>query len=242
VTVFGVIPARGGSKGIPRKNIKPFGGAPLVAHTIRAALAARRLNRVIVSTDDQEIADVARRYAAEVPFLRPAEFSTDKASSISVLRHALDFWRSRGEVPDAIVLLPPTCPLREAVAIDGATELLERSTRDSVITVTPIREHPYFMCRRERDGRYSYLMDVSPRPHRRQELPALVVQTSSIAATRVRYLERASDADWFFNTESFDGYLVDYATAFDIDTPADWIVGEALLAARQAGVPGALSV
>jgi CMP-N-acetylneuraminic acid synthetase len=229
--VFALIPARGGSKGIPRKNIKRLGGVPLIAYTIAAARRACHVEHVVVSTDDPEIAEVARAFGADVPFVRPECHSTDTASSMSVVKHAVSFWRASGDVPDIVAWLPPTAPLRRAEAIDGALELLLRSECDSVVTVVPVREHPFFVCRPPVAAQpLEYLLDVSPRPQRRQELPAFVVQTAAIVGSRVRYVDQVGDEAWCFNTTSTTGYLVDYATALDIDTPTDWAIAEALLA------------
>ena len=236
--IFALIPARGGSKGIPRKNIKRLGGVPLIAYTIAAARRASHVERVVVSTDDPEIAEVARKYGADVPFVRPEPESTDTASSMCVVKHAVAFWRACGDLPDIVAWLPPTAPLRRGEALDGALELLLRSECDSVVTVVPVREHPFFMCRPPVTARpLEYLLDISPRPQRRQELPPFVVQTAAIVGSRLRYIEQVDDEAWCFNTASTTGYVVDYATALDIDTPTDWAIAEALLGAGHGTAP-----
>ena len=140
-----VITARGGSKGIPRKNVRPLAGKPLIAWAIEAALQAQHKPRVIVSTDDEEIAAVARQYGAEVPFMRPSEIAQDLSHTIEALVHALDFFReSEGYIPKAVVLLPPTAPLVTAQDIDtGIDALLKDESLDSVRPIIESPKHPF---------------------------------------------------------------------------------------------------
>jgi len=151
--VLGIIPARGGSKGIPLKNLAELAGKPLLAYTTEAALNSRLLSRVILSTDHSEIARFGKGTGIEVPFLRPAEFATDSATIEAVVRHALN-WLEETENyrPAAFVILHPTTPLRTAKHIDEAIEHLDRSDVDSVVSVSPPMEHPcdmvYFKDRR----------------------------------------------------------------------------------------------
>ena len=147
--VLALIPARGGSKSIPRKNILPFAGHPLLAYSIAAGLAAETINRVIVSTDDEEIASIAKRYGAEAPFLRPAEYSQDHTPDLPVFRHALE-WLSKHEDyhPEIVVQLRPTSPFRRVMHIDQAIyRLLERPDADSVRTVCVPFQNPFKMWR-----------------------------------------------------------------------------------------------
>lgn len=140
--VLGVIPARGGSKGLPRKNVLPLAGVPLIAWTIAAAKASGVLTDVIVSTDDDEIAEVARAHGGDVPFMRPAGLATDTATSMEVLRHALACAEGEtGETYDAVCLLQPTSPFRHPRDILGAIRLFESSRAPSVVSVSPM-EHP----------------------------------------------------------------------------------------------------
>jgi len=140
--VLGVIPARGGSKGLPRKNVLPLGGLPLIGWTIRAARASKRLDACIVSTDDHEIREVARSVGGSVPWLRPAELATDTATSMAVLRHALLVSDEYELEPfEAVCLLQPTSPFRSPSDIDGAIDLLASSDAPSVVSICPM-EHP----------------------------------------------------------------------------------------------------
>ncbi|MGE3776359.1 MAG: acylneuraminate cytidylyltransferase family protein, partial [Pirellulaceae bacterium] len=136
--VVGIVTARGGSKGIPCKNIHVLCGKPLIQYTAEAALAAQRLNRVILTTDDEEIANVGRRCGLEVPFRRPSELSRDETPSVPVVQHAVQFLASQGDHYDAVFLLQPTNPLRQPRDIDGAIDLLERTGADSVISFVDV--------------------------------------------------------------------------------------------------------
>ena len=138
MNILGLIPARGGSKGLPRKNLAPLAGRPLIAHTIAAALASRALTRVVVSTDDAEIAQTSRDWGAQTPFLRPAELAVDTAGALSVMRQAIEALDAEGWRTDVLVYLQPTSPLRRARHIDGAVELLLAQQADSVVSVTPV--------------------------------------------------------------------------------------------------------
>jgi CMP-N-acetylneuraminic acid synthetase len=144
--VLAVVPARGGSKGIPRKNLQLLGGRPLVAHAVQAALDARLVSRVLCSTDDPEIAEVARQAGAEVPFLRPAELAQDTTEDWPVFVHALDWLQAHdGWAPDLVVNLRPTSPLRTPRHVDDAIHLLLESGADSVKAVCLARQHPHKM-------------------------------------------------------------------------------------------------
>jgi len=145
--VLALIPARGGSKGIPRKNVMVIGGKPLIAHTIAQALASTRITRAIVSTDDQEIGDVSRQWGAEVPFKRPAEFAQDLSPDIDVFRHALNWLReTEGYVPDLVVHLRPTGPVRRVELIDEAVDsLLAHPEADALRSVAPALQTPFKM-------------------------------------------------------------------------------------------------
>ncbi len=150
-SVLAIIPARGGSKGVPRKNIRCLAGKPLIAHTIEAALNCQAIERVIVSTDDSEIAEVARAYGAEVPFLRPGEYATDTATSLSVVKHALTWFAEQENYqPEAIAILAPTSPLRTMTHIEDTIKLLWSTGNDSALTICEVLDHPYFIYEKTR--------------------------------------------------------------------------------------------
>lgn len=159
--ILALIPARGGSKGIPRKNLLPIGGKPLVAHSIGHALASRHITRTIVSTDDEEIGATARHFGAEVPFLRPDEFSRDDSTDLDVFRHALEWLRDcEGYRPDLVVHLRPTGPVRRVALVDDAIEkMLARPDAHSLRSVSHPLQTPYKMWRIE-DGMLEPLLPL----------------------------------------------------------------------------------
>lgn len=143
---LGLINARGGSKGIPGKNIKLLNGRPLIAYSIEAGLAASRISRVVVSTDSTEIAEVARQHGADVPFMRPLGLASDTALQLDAIRHAVSVLEAEGDFYDVIVLLQPTCPLRTYLDVDKAVDLMEKSAADTVISVMQVHgQHPLTM-------------------------------------------------------------------------------------------------
>ena len=143
-----IITARGGSKGIPRKNVKEIAGFPLITWTIKAAMESNLLNRIIVSTDDPEIAQISDMFGAEVPFLRPKHLSEDDSPHVGVIRHAVQWIEEHDkDLFDYIMLLQPTSPLRSALDIDNAISMIIDKDADAVISVTPCRDHPYLVKR-----------------------------------------------------------------------------------------------
>jgi YrbI family 3-deoxy-D-manno-octulosonate 8-phosphate phosphatase len=230
--VLAIIPARGGSKGIPRKNIRNFAGHPLIAYSIAAALQSRRVTRVIVSTDDAEIAEVARAYGAEVPFLRPAELAQDSTLDLPVFQHALA-WLTANEAyaPDVVVQLRPTSPIRPVGLVDEAVHiLLEHPEADSVRGVVPAGQNPHKMWRIDlQTGQMKNLLDVPgvPEPYNapRQLLPPVYWQTGHIDAIRpVTILEKNS-----MSGEVILPVMIDPRYTVDIDSLADWARAEWLV-------------
>ena len=232
--VLAIIPARGGSKGIPRKNIKSFAGYPLIAYSILAALRAESVTRVIVSTDDDDIARVAREWGAEVPFMRPAELAQDKTTDYPVMRHALD-WLKENEVyqPEVVVQLRPTSPVRPLALVDDAVKaLLAHPQADCVRGVVPSGQNPYKMWTvDEASGAMKPLLQVEgiqePYNAPRQILPATYWQTGHIDAIRLETI---------LEKESLTGDVlypihIDPKFTVDIDLPRDWHGAEATLKA-----------
>lgn len=225
--VLGLIPARGGSKGIPRKNLRPLAGKPLLCWTAEAALAARRLARVVVSTDDPEIAELARACGVEVPFMRPPELAGDAAPTLPAVVHALEWLAGRGERFDAVCLLQPTSPLRRAADIDGAVELMERTGADSVISFVDTGEkHPARMKVLDAEGRV-----VDPpfaeeyEGKRRQDLPRLYLREGSIYLTRTPVLLEEGR----FQGDDCRAWIVPEERAINVDTPFDLLLAELLI-------------
>ncbi|MFH1060032.1 MAG: acylneuraminate cytidylyltransferase family protein [Pseudomonadota bacterium] len=190
--VLGLIPARGGSKGLKGKNLLPLAGRPLIAHTIAAALASRAITRVVVTTDDPAIAAAARQAGAEVPFLRPAELAADATPALPVIRHALDWLDRAGWPAAAVAYLQPTSPLRRAEHIDAAVDLLFSEKADSVVSVVevPHNFNPVSVLRLT-DGVLRPFLAQNTDPLRRQDKPRVLARNGPavLAATRATILE-----------------------------------------------------
>ena len=234
MNILGLIPARGGSKSIPRKNIALLAGRPLLAYTCEAALESRCLTRVVLSTDDEAIAEVGRNCGVEVPFMRPAELAGDNTPSLAVAQHAIR-WLSEHEdwEADVLVLLQPTSPLRRVNHVDEAIELLLQSGAETVVSVVevPHRYSPYSIMRLV-DG---YLQDFwqAPLPfdrYRRQEIPVLYARNGpAVLATRVQVvMEQAS-----FYGQRVMPYVMRNEDSLDVDTPLDLELAAWFLARRR---------
>jgi len=218
--VLGLIPARGGSKGVPRKNIRLLAGKPLLAYTVEAAQAARHLSRVILSTDDSEIAAVGKNLGVEVPFLRPAHLAEDKTPTLPVVQHALHFVEEQGEEFDAVCLLQPTNPLRLPADIDACIELMEQTDADAVVSVLPVpAEHnPHWVYFRNEDGSLRLATgETAPIP-RRQDLPQAFHREGSIYISR---RDVVMDKNSLYGSRVI-GYEVNPARSVNIDTQDDW--------------------
>lgn len=222
-----LIPARGRSKGIPRKNIRPFGGVPLIAWSIAAARASR-VDRVLVSTDDPEIREVALAWGAEAPFLRPAELAADDTTDLPVFHHALD-WLELAErwIPDVVVHLRPTSPVRPEGLVDlGLERLAAVPEADSLRAVAAPQQNPYKMWARQGPWLRPLLECPLPEPWNqpRQALPACLWQTGHLDVVRRATLARGS-----MTGRRILGLEVAAALAVDLDTEEQWAVAELAL-------------
>jgi CMP-N,N'-diacetyllegionaminic acid synthase len=227
--VLGLIPARGGSKGIPRKNIRLLGGRPLLEYTAKSALAAGRVSRVVLSTEDPEVAEVGRRCGLEVPFMRAVDLAQDATPSLVVVQDALRWLEERGDRFDAVCLLEPTTPLRRAGEIDACIALLEESGADAVATVrrVPDEFNPHWTYLRDAHGYLRLCTGQATPVSRRQDLPPAFHRDGSVyVARRDVVLERNS-----LYGEHLVGYVVDDRPCVNIDTPADWARAEELILA-----------
>jgi CMP-N-acetylneuraminic acid synthetase len=230
--VLAIIPARGGSKTIPKKNIRPLDGHPLIAYSIAAGHKSRQVTRVILSTDDEEIAEVARAYGGEVPFLRPADLARDETPDLPVFQHALNWLAEKeGYLPEAVVQLRPTSPIRPPDCVDRAiSALLEHRGTDSVRSVIPSGQNPYKMWRLDPvTGRLEALLalDNVPEPYNapRQLLPATYWQTGHVDVVRTAtVLEKHS-----MTGEIILPLILDPRYATDIDGLFEWQFAEWLV-------------
>ena len=224
----GFIFARGGSKGLPGKNILPLGGKPLIAWSIEQALGVQRIDRVIVSTDSDEIASISKQYGAEVPFIRPADLATDESPEWLAWRHGLEYLKKeRGAMPEIMVSLPATAPLRSTSDVNNCLDEYEKGGADVVITVTSAHRSPYFnMVRANLDGTYGLVSAPSLAIERRQDAPMVYDMTT------VCYVV---NSEFVMSRDSiFEGRVkavhVPIERAIDIDTLLDFQIAEVLLA------------
>jgi len=230
--ILAVIPARGGSKGIPRKNIKNFAGYPLIAYSIQAALNSKYVTRTIVSTDDEEIAAIARQYGAEAPFLRPSDLARDRTTDLPVFEHALKWLEdNEGYKPDIVVQLRPTSPIRPTDCVDGAVRILvEHTDADCVRGVVPAAQNPFKMWRfNGYDKPMNPLLAVEgiaePYNAPRQILPPAYWQTGHIDAIRTSTISRKRS----LTGDVVYPLVIDPRYTVDIDTLADWTKYESLV-------------
>lgn len=233
LSCLGIIPARGGSKGIPGKNVRLLAGRPLIVYTFDAAKGSQRLTRTILTTDSPEIADIARLVGVEVPLLRPTELAKDDTPTLAVIRHALD-WLASTEAyfPDVVVILQPTAPLRRAKHIDEAVEMLLLSEADSVVSVTPVPGHynPHWQFRIEDDVLRVFtgesLTQIIPR---RQDLPTTYTRNGALYVFWHRTLEETGS----IYGQRCSPYIMPPEVSINIDTLDDWILAEARLQPKE---------
>jgi CMP-N,N'-diacetyllegionaminic acid synthase len=224
--ILGVIPARGGSRGVPGKNIKLLAGKPLIYYTIEAAKRAVLITESIVSTDSFEIADIAKTYGANVPYLRPAELADDTASSVDVLIHAVNFLKKAGKVFDAVCLLQPTYPFREKGFIDFAIKLFMDKQSDSLISVLPLPDkyNPHWIFEKNMNNLLRIATGENEILKRRQDLPDAFFRDGSIYITKT---------DVLIHKHSLYGEKIGYIVSdknyyVNIDTIDDWEKAEVL--------------
>jgi CMP-N,N'-diacetyllegionaminic acid synthase len=227
MTTIGIIPARGGSKGVPKKNIRQINGLPLIQYTIESALKSSCLQQVIVSTDSEEIASIAKSIGANVPFIRPAELATDEASSIDVLKHAIKEVENLGTSVDHIMLLQPTSPLRTNKQIEEAHNIYTKNGHIPIVSVCKTQSHPYIMKRiKER-----FLEDFIEKPShmtRRQDFPELYELNGAIYITKKENVQ----SGFIYRGNCCLPYIMDFESSLDIDEELDFFIAEAILKKR----------
>lgn len=216
MNILAIITARGGSKTIPRKNIRDVAGKPLIAYTIEAALASRHVTRTLLSTDSPEIAAIGRSWGAEVPFLRPAELALDTTIGVAPVIHAVE-WLAAHEAcqPDYVLLLQPTSPLRTAADIDGAVDLAVAKSADAVVGLTPAEIHPHWMKHIDADGRMVNITPLEKADRNRQDLPATYYVNGAIYVIRPAVLLAEQT---LFPPGTF-AYVMPPERALDVNTP-----------------------
>jgi CMP-N,N'-diacetyllegionaminic acid synthase len=234
VKVLGVVTARGGSKGIRGKNLKLLAGKPLLAYTIEAARTSGALDRIILSTEDEAIAEAGRSMWCDVPFMRPTDLAMDDTPHLPVIQHAVTWMETRvGYKPDAVMILQPTSPLRQAADITAAIALLEQSGADSVLSVSavPAHAHPMRTLRLDADGNAVLFATGEPvrrRINRRQDLPEAWVMNGAIYACRTPVLFAAEPSLY---GDRVVAYRMPAERSISIDDMDDWSAAERILSA-----------
>jgi CMP-N-acetylneuraminic acid synthetase len=227
--ILGLITARGSSKGLPRKNILPVAGRPLLAWTVEAALASRFISRVVLSTDDEEIARVGRDWGAETPFVRPEELARDDSPHIGVIIHALEWlWKEEGYRPPYFAVLLPTAPLRTNRDIDAACELALAEKADRVLGVCPSPVHPYFIKGLDGRGRLRDFMEPPEIYLRRQDLPPAYANFGTINVTRTEAFLKLGD----WPVQQTLPYIMPLERCLDVDSAWDLHLADLVLTHR----------
>jgi len=219
--ILAVIPARGGSKGLPGKNIKKLNGKPLIVYTIEAGLQSKYQMRIIVSTDDEKIAEISRSYGAEVPFLRPEGLAKDKTPTLPVLQHAIRFLNTKENYfPDIILLLQPTSPLRKAKHIDEAMDLFFRENPDSVVSLCKVKDSPYSIKKIEKNGIVIPFINTDEEYTRRQDLPELYKLNGAIYLMGVDIIMKENK----ILGDNTKAYIMKEKDSIDVDTEVDFVL------------------
>lgn len=222
--------ARGGSKGLPGKNIRPIGGKPMIAWAIEQAIAVERIERVIVSTDSYEIASISEQYGAEVPFIRPEHLATDSSPELLSWRHGLEYLKeSMGSMPETMVSIPATAPLRSVIDINNCLDEYEKNLSDVVITVTDSHRSPYFnMVCQNSDGTYGLVNPPTSSINRRQDAPVVYDMATLCYVVNSEYI--------MSHDSIFEGRVraihVPIDRAIDVDSLLDFQVAEVLFSNR----------
>jgi CMP-N,N'-diacetyllegionaminic acid synthase len=226
--VLGIIIARGGSKGIPRKNIKHLAGKPLIAYTIEAGLESKLISKLILSTDDKEISKIGKEYGVDVPFLRPESLSKDDTPGLPVITHAVKHMKDeKGYLPDVIIVLQPTSPLRRSNHIDEVLKIFHNRMPDSVISVTkaPHNANPYSIMGIRSNGSIKQFLDYDELGNLRQKKPEYFCRNGAIYACSYKCLVEQNTLYGDFILP----YFMEKKDSFDIDDEVDWKIMECLL-------------
>ena len=221
--ILAIIPARAGSKGVPGKNSKQLGEKPLIGYSIEQAIASKVFAKIIVSTDEEAIAAIARQFGAEVPFIRPSSLANDTASSIAVVQHAVAFLASKNECFDAICLLQPTSPFREKGFIEKAISIFSTADLDALVSVLPVPHeyNPHWVFEKDKEGLLQIATGENEIIKRRQELPQAFFRDGAIYLTKIASIKKGT-----FYGEKL-GYIESNPDLYvNIDTMEDWIKAE----------------
>lgn len=226
IKILAIVPARSGSKRLPGKNIKVLNGKPLIQWTIESALAVDNISRVMVSTDSQEIADIALKSGAEVPFIRPKELASDTSSSSAVIENALDFYKEQGEFFDLVLLLQPTSPMRNKKHIEQSIALLHLKNADAIVSVCECEHSPLWTNTLPVDLSMDDFISEEIKQIRSQDLPMSYRLNGAIYLSKVsRFYEEKT----LFLSSNIYAYIMDSQSSVDIDHELDFLLAETIL-------------
>lgn len=223
--ILGIIPARGGSKGVPCKNIRVVAGKPLIAWTIKEAKKSEHIEQLIVSSEDDEIIAVAKEFGCEAPFVRPMELAQDETPGIEPIKHAINFYLNNGVYFDYIICLQCTSPLRTVSDIDGAIELCLKSNADSVVSVCEAEHSPYWMKKVDERGCIANFIDDGMKYARRQDLPKVYRINGAFYMATPELIMKTNN--WY--SKETRAFIMDNMHSIDIDSELDFIVVETVL-------------
>ncbi len=227
--ILSIIPARGGSKGIPRKNIKSLAGKPLIAWTIEEAKKSKYIDRLILSSEDEEIINIAKEWGCEVPFIRPKELAQDDTPGIDPIIHAIN---TLPEKYDYVCMLQPTSPLRKVIDIDGFIEKCLKLETPACVTIVESSKSPYWMFKCDKDFSLKSLFPELKIVPRRQDLPTIYALNGAGYIAKTEWLLTTRS----FLTEQTIGYIMDKLSSFDIDDESDFMICDYLLKERAKNV------
>lgn len=227
--ILAIVPARGGSKGVPKKNIKKINGKPLISYTIEAAKSCKLIDRVVVSTDDIEIAEISREYGAEIPYLRPNDLAGDKSPTIDCIIHMLDYLKENEDyVPDYVMLLQCTSPLRNSKHVEEAINKLFETRKDAIVSICEAEVNPYWANVFNGDN-LEYFIEEGKNITRRQDLPEVYRLNGAMYIVKTKILLQEKT----FEPKSLTGYVMDDISSVDIDTAMDFKIAEIIMKERE---------
>ena len=228
--ILGIIPARAGSKRLPRKNLKELCGKPLITWTIESALEVAELAQVMVTTDSTDIANIAKGAGAEVPFIRPPHLATDTSTTIDVVRHALDYYKKKGQTYDFVLLLQPTSPTRRAYDIRKAIQQAKEFDADAIISVCKCEHSPLWTNSLPADLSMDEFISPLTKNQRSQDLPPYYRLNGAIYLTKA---ERLIEENSFILNKKTYAFVMNNESSIDIDDPLDFMIAEAILTNSQ---------
>jgi pseudaminic acid cytidylyltransferase len=224
--ILAIIPARGGSKRLPRKNVLPLCGKPLIAWSIEAAQQSSYIDKIMVSTDDAEIAKIAEKYGVEVPFIRPSKLASDSASTIDVIIHAVSYYKANGEKYDYVIILQPTSPLRSSQHISGAIKLLQEKKADAIISVCETEHSPLWANTLSENSSLELFLREEIKNKRSQDLPKYYRLNGAIYLINVMNL--LAEKTMFISNNIY-AYKMNKKSSVDIDEDLDFLFAECIL-------------